>query len=285
MTTPSAITASYCCDASAAATTGSSNVPGTRTTTGASTWWAVKARSAPASRPSMTWACQLAATTATRRSWQSVGCAGGPPCPAMSDRSCAQVARSDVSGKRHLQVGEMVTHPVPLGQQVGQVVVVRVWRERYPLGDLDPVVLEVAHLLGVVGQQPDLTDPEVPEDLGRRAVVPGVGRQSEIQVGVHGVAPALLELVGLQLGHQPDAAALVPAQVDDDATALSHDPVHRLVELRTTVAAAAAEDVAGQALRVHPGEDRLAVGEGRRVAVHEGHVLAAVDGDRVAVGR
>src|SRR5215207_6335653 len=140
MTTPSAITASYCCNASAAATTGSSKAPGTRTMTGASTWWSLHARPAPASNPSITGVCQLAATIATRRSWQSVGCAAGAPCPAMSDRSCAQA----VGGAGCRQVGEMVPHAVPLGQQVGQVVVVGVRREGHPLGDLDAVVLEIA---------------------------------------------------------------------------------------------------------------------------------------------
>ena len=59
--------------ASASATTGSSKVPGTRTIAASVTWWAVSARSAPASRPSMTWVCQLAATTATFRPLASKG--------------------------------------------------------------------------------------------------------------------------------------------------------------------------------------------------------------------
>ena len=125
-----------------------------------------------------------------------------------------------------------------------------------PLGDGDAVVLEVGDLVGVVGQQPDGRDAEVAQDLGGGAVVAGVGGQPEVEVGVDGVAAAVLELVGLQLGDQADPAALVAAQVDHDAAALLDDPLQRLVELGAAVAAAAAEHVAGQALGVHPGQHR-----------------------------
>ena len=116
-----------------------------------------------------------------------------------------------------------MAHPVPLGQQVGEVVVVGVRGERDPLGDGDAVLLEVGDLVGVVGHQPDGADAEVLEDLGGGAVVAGVGRQAEVEVGVHGVATAVLELVGLQLRDQADPPALVAAQVDDDAAALRDD--------------------------------------------------------------
>ena len=85
----------------------------------------------------------------------------------------------------------------------------------------------------------------------------GVGRQPEVEVGVDGVAAGVLERVGLELGHQADPAALVPAQVDHDAAAGRDDPLQRLVELRPAVAALRAEHVAGQALGVHPGQHRL----------------------------
>ena len=77
-------------------------------------------------------------------------------------------------------------------------------------------------------------------------------------------------------------AALVAAQVDHHSPALGDDRGQRLVELRTAVAALAAEDVAGEALAVHPGQHRLVAGD---VAVHQGDVLAVVDGDAVADGR
>ena len=133
-------------------------------------------------------------------------------------------------------------------------------------------------------------DPEVLEHLGRGAVVARVGRQSEVEVGVDGVAAGVLERVGLQLGDQTDPAALVAAQVDHHAASGGHDAGERLVELRTAVAALRAEHVTGQALRVHPGQHRLPSPapvevSSHQVAVHQGDVLGVVDGRVVAVRR
>ncbi len=123
--------------------------------------------------------------------------------------------------------------------------------------------------------------------------MPRVGRETEIEVGVHGVATLVLEGIGLELGHQADPPALVPAQVDDDAATGGDDALEGLVELRAAVAALRAEDVAGQALGVHPDQHRLSfagrasvVGRACRhhVAVHEREVLGGVDGRPEAVG-
>ena len=73
---------------------------------------------------------------------------------------------------------------------------------------------------------------------------------------------------------EPDAAALVPAEVDDHAPALGRDLRERAVELEPAVAAHRAEDVAGEALAVHPHEDVVLAGD---VAAHERHVLHAVE--------
>ena len=83
------------------------------------------------------------------------------------------------------------------------------------------------------------------------AVVAGVGRQPEVEVGVDGVAAVVLQLVGGELVQQADAAPLVAAQVDHDAAAAVGDGAQRGVQLRAAVAAQRAEHVAGQALGVH----------------------------------
>ena len=93
--------------------------------------------------------------------------------------------------------------------------------------------------------------------------------------------PGVLQLVRLQLVHQADAAALVPAHVEDDAAALGGDGGQRRVELRPAVAAQRAEDVAGEALGVHADQDVLAVAD---VAAHERDVLDAVEQAAVADG-
>ena len=74
------------------------------------------------------------------------------------------------------------------------------------------------------------------------------------------------------------------AEVDHHAASGSDDLRERLVQLRPAVAALRAEHVAGQALRVHPGQHRLAAGLGQ-VAVDQREVLRAIDGRAVAVRR
>ena len=99
--------------------------------------------------------------------------------------------------------------------------------------------------------------PEVGKDGRARGVLAGVDGQPELDLGVDGVEPGVLQRVGLELGDQADAAALVAAQVDDHA-ALGRDPLQRALELRAAVAALRAEDVAGEALRVQPDQGRTA---------------------------
>ena len=95
-----------------------------------------------------------------------------------------------------------------------------------------------------------------------------------MQVGVHGVVAAVLQLVGPQLRCDADAAPLMAAQVNDDATAGVRDGGHRVVELGAAVAPARAEDVTGEALAVYADEHRVAPAG---VAHDEGQVVDAVD--------
>src|SRR5690606_19493160 len=78
ITTPSATTASAPCSTARAAATGSSNDPGTRTSVTCVTFAAARARRAPASNPSVTCVCQLAATTVTRSPVPSTLIVGAP---------------------------------------------------------------------------------------------------------------------------------------------------------------------------------------------------------------
>ena len=61
---------------------------------------------------------------------------------------------------------------------------------------------------------------EVDQDLRTGAVVAGVGRQTEVEVGVDGVGAEVLQLVGLQLVQQADPPALVAADVEHQAAPL-----------------------------------------------------------------
>jgi hypothetical protein len=88
---------------------------------------------------------------------------------------------------------------------------------------------------------------------------------------VVGVQPGVLQGVGLDLGVEPDAAALL-AEVEQQPTLL-RDPLHRLAQLRAAVAALAAEHVAGEALAVQPHQRGTSSGV---LAEREGKVLAPV---------
>ena len=86
--------------------------------------------------------------------------------------------------------------------------------------------------------------------------------------------PSLLQLVGAQLVADADAPTLVAPQVDEHAAALGGDAGHGVVELHPAVAAVGAEQVAGQALRVHPDQHGLLA---PHVTVDHRHVLGAVE--------
>ena len=94
---------------------------------------------------------------------------------------------------------------------------------------------------------------QVHQDLGADPVVAQVGRHAQLEVGVDGVEALLLELVGLELVEQADAAALL-GEVEQHAAALLLDAQQRVLELLAAVAAQRVEDVAGEALRVHAHE-------------------------------
>ena len=78
-------------------------------------------------------------------------------------------------------------------------------------GDASPV--ERANLLGVVGEQTGASNPGGPEDLHGFLVVAAVDRQSQPAVGLDRVMALVLQHVRLELGDQPNPAALVAGGV------------------------------------------------------------------------
>ena len=73
-----------------------------------------------------------------------------------------------------------------------------VWRGTR-LDDLEPVPLETAPLGRVVGHQAHGGDPEIHQDLRADTVLAAVDRQTQLDVGVHRVQTAVLQLVCLEL--------------------------------------------------------------------------------------
>ena len=85
------------------------------------------------------------------------------------------------------------------------------------------------------------------------ALVLGV---AEREVGLVGVQARVLQRVGVELGVEADAAALL-SQVQQEPAGVG-DALDGLAQLRAAVAPLAAEDVAGEALAVRPDQRRPA---------------------------
>ena len=94
------------------------------------------------------------------------------------------------------------------------------------------------------------------QDRGRQAEIAAIRPVAERVIRGDGVEARVLQRVGLQLGGQADAAALL-VLVDHDATRLGGDRAHRDLDLLRAVAAQRAEDLAGDALRVDANERHI----------------------------
>src|SRR5438034_5405813 len=146
-----------------------------------------------------------------------------------------------------------------LRPQVPDVVGGRFDLERDPFGDGQAVALEPGSLVRVVRQQAHRPYPEIDEDLRPDPVLSLVRREPELDVRLDRVTSMVLQLVGAQLVPQPDRAAFVSADVQDDTSPFRADQLEGPFQLAATVAPERAEPVAGEAFRVDPGHDPRAV--------------------------
>ena len=178
---------------------------------------------------------------------------------------------------------ERVPHAILLRMEV--TLVIGVWGDfdGHVFRDFQSVGFEADPLDRIVGQQPHLCHAEQAEDLGADAIVALVGVVAEVDVGVDRVVALLLQLIGRDFGHQPDAAAFL-VEIEHHSFALFFDELHGLVQLVAAVAALAAEDVARDTGGMHTHQDGLA---GLPLAFDEGYVLLAVaflaEGDEAEV--
>ncbi len=180
-----------------------------------------------------------------RRSLHTRGPRGSLP-------GAAQLERVFVFGVANLRrFRQLVPELVALGLDVPGVVLV----DRRLDGDLvdhlqvEPAVDEGVGLLGIVGEQADLRQPEILEELNADAIVARVGFVSQRQVGFHRVEPFVLQRVGLDLLDQADAAALL-RQINQHAGAFLGDHLQGHVELIATIAAQRSQHVARETGRV-----------------------------------
>src|ERR1035437_6022307 len=133
---------------------------------------------------------------------------------------------------------------ISFGREIALVLGVRGNDDRQLLDDGQPVAGDV-QLARVVGEQADGREPEIDENLVADPPLPLVRAEAELQVGLDRVVAALLQLVGLELVEQADAASLL-RHVEENSTLLLRDAGERVVELLAAVAAKRVEGVAGQ---------------------------------------
>src|SRR5689334_1020729 len=139
---------------------------------------------------------------------------------------------------RRQQVAELVA----LRAHVARALAVLRLHNRHPLVHAQTVALESDQLAGVVGDRANRMETEVEEDLRANAVIPQIGLEAKLLVGLHRVSAVILELVRLELVEEADAPPLL-IQIHDDATPLDGDHLHRGVELPAAIAAQRMEHV------------------------------------------
>jgi hypothetical protein len=96
---------------------------------------------------------------------------------------------------------------------------------------------------------------EVEQDLGSHAVVPQVRLKAKTMLGLDGIAPFVLQAIGLQLVQEADTAPFL-AHVQEDATPARSDGRERGFQLVAAVTAERVEQVARHALRVDTDQRR-----------------------------
>ncbi len=116
--------------------------------------------------------------------------------------------------------------------------------------DFDPRVLQGSDLVRIIGKQTHLRDIERLQHFSGQGVLAEIGFEPKPFVGFDCVEPLVLQFVGLQFRHQPNAAAFL-LFVYQDAGASLRDQRKRHLELGAAIAAQRTEYVSGEALRVN----------------------------------
>ena len=101
-------------------------------------------------------------------------------------------------------------------------------------------------LCGELVSKLDARDAQLAQHGRRNGVAAFIGAESQVPVGIHGVEPGILQLIGAQLVGKADAAALL-RQIQQHAAAGLVQSLHRRLQLLAAIAAQAAQQVAGEA--------------------------------------
>src|SRR5580704_11134595 len=229
--------ASYRSEAnSARAAAGSSHAPGTHTRSTSS--YAAPASSNAVTAPSASFCviCSLnrLATTAKRRPWAAI-----------SPENSATLRGEQVAELRSLR---LEIRSVFLRCR-------RLYSDA--IHDTQAISLESDHFARVVRQHANGFQSQIQENLRSNAIVPQIGLETELLVGLDGIRALVLEGIRLEFVEKANAATLL-IEVDQHPASRLRDHLHCAIQLPTAVAALRVKDVPGEALRVHPDQHILA---------------------------
>lgn len=155
------------------------------------------------------------------------------------------------------------------------------------LDDLDAGRFKLGNLIGIIRKQADAPNAELAKNARREHVIAQISGEAEPAIRLDGVEALVLKLVGANLVHQADAAALL-GQIEEQAGARAANLAERQFELRTAIAANRAENVAGETLGMDANQRDGAI---REMAARENErafagacVLDAEDGETTVAG-
>ena len=106
---------------------------------------------------------------------------------------------------------------------------------RFAPFDLDAAGGKARHLVGVVCQQPHPMHAQLAQHGRRDEEITLIRAIAQRPVRIECVEPLVLQRIGTQLVHQPDAAAFL-GKVDQDARAIGGHPLDRAAQLRPAIA-------------------------------------------------
>src|SRR5208282_267462 len=171
-----------------------------------------------------------------------------------------------------LQLREQMTEFFFFGFQVPDVSGMRRDLDRHAR-NVYPVTAQAFYLVRIVGQQLDLADAEIAQDLRADSIVAQVLVEAEMQVRFDGVHPLVLQRVGANLVPEPDSAAFL-MEINHHAAVCRHDSLERLLQLLTAVASRRRKHVARETLRMEPHQRRASAAD---LALDQRQMLAAID--------
>jgi len=159
---------------------------------------------------------------------------------------------------------EDVTQLFLLGAQIPLEGAVGFDLGRHALRDFDARSFQRRNFFRIVGHQPDPGHPQQFQRFRCEIVCTVIGGKPKLLVCFYGVQALVLQCVCPQLGHQPDAPALL-LLIQKNSRARLGNFCQRQLKLQPAIAAQRAENVAGKALRVDAHQWRL----GMNVAHYE----------------